>query len=130
MATLSQTRALLAAALTATGYRTFDHVPDKVEPPALIVTPSDTYVAESDTFDQTEFAVQVDLYLLVSPRANKKTAQDLDAMLGRTLGLLPVEWSVTGCDRPDYLTTHDWLAYGIRLQLASTFNLDESETPE
>lgn len=127
MATLSATKQALATALTATGYRTFSHVPDKVEPPAIIVQSGDEYVGEGSTFDKTEFVCKVDLYLLVAPRANERTTQDLDTMIGRVLGHLPVEWTVEGADRPDYLTTQDWVSYGVRLKLAATFNIDGSE---
>lgn len=127
MADLFESKQQLAAALAETGYRTFGYVPDKVEPPILIVQAGEEYVREGDTFDRARFDCKLDLYLLVAPRANERTTKDLDVMIGRTLTHLPVEWVVEGADRPDYLTAHDWLAYGIRIKLAGSFNIDGSE---
>jgi len=126
---LAGVRADLKARLGQTGRRAFDHVPEKVVPPAYVLEPAESYVAESDTFDPAEMRANVGVFVLVGNRlTSSKAVAELDRMLEDALVVLdPAVWTLAGVGRPDLFSTADWSLYGVRLSLTTTFHLTESE---
>lgn len=121
----------LTTRLATTGRRAFDHVPEKLVPPAYVLEPAEDYVAETDTFDKAEMRANVGVFVLVGNRlTSSKAVAELDRMLEDALNVLdPAVWSLVRVGRPDLFTTADWALYGVRLGLTTTFHLTESEKP-
>ena len=116
MTALVEARAALAVALSASGYEVEDHVPDQIEPPLVVVQPAADYLSVEDTtYDPTEWAVRVDLFLLAGYRSNAQAADDLDAMLTAVLPRISAAgWNLVGMGQPGPYNTADWIAHGVR----------------
>lgn len=125
-ASLAGARTTLAAALDPLGYTTHSHVPERIEPPCLIVQSGDPYLeVEGTTFDPTDWVVNVELFVLSAYQANEQATADLDTMLTAVLpAVLEAGWSITGTGAPGPYNTTDWLAYGVRIGLSRGVTID------
>lgn len=130
MTALSEARAALAVALADSGYEVEDHVPEQIEPPLVVVQPADEYLSQEDTtYDVTEWAVRVDLFLLAGYRSNAQAADDLDAMLTAVLPRISAAgWNLVGMGSPGPYNTADWIAHGVRATVQSFVEIPTAGT--
>ena len=72
-----------------TGVTTFDHVPERLSPPSLIVLPGSPYIEPGDTF--CTFKVNHTLSVVVPNGTNEKTTEDMDNLIETVLTTLVKE---------------------------------------
>lgn len=111
MTTLVAARAALATAVGALPY-----VPAVIDPPCVVVQPSEPYLtyegAENFKFDT--FITTMTVFVLVPEDDNEAMARDLDAQIVTVLDQIEeAGWVPTTVGMPDTFATADWNAYGV-----------------
>lgn len=123
----TQARTDLAANIRAAGYVTYDHSPDQLEPPCVVIEPADPYLEypEQMTFRgaQTglEMLCNLNVWLLVEfqSSSNEASTADLETQVTAIIPAIVANlgaWELTGVEAPDQVMFGGaWLAYGLKL---------------
>ena len=94
VAGLTTTRAELAVRLGGLGYAVSDHVPNRILPPAVIISTQDPYVTEGETFREQEMQVHLSLFLVAGTAQNDAATRALDQMIEAAISVL-TGWTVS-----------------------------------
>lgn len=86
MATLHSTRQAIIDAVGSIDAQTFDYVPGRLVPPALIVLPGSPYIEPGDVFGS--FLVRHTLSLVMSQGANETITENTDNLIEKVLTAL------------------------------------------
>lgn len=79
MASIATTRTAISDALTAAGFRAFDHSPQNLPPPCIVVGFPTRYAPNDTMSDTASFSIPVTCYV---PYSSNRAAEDnLEAML-------------------------------------------------
>lgn len=120
MSAPAEARAELVAALQAADLHVLDHVPNQIEPPVVLIEPSENYLSRGETFKRGEWAITCDVYALVPlGQDNDHTTDQLDDMLAALLHALAGVWGIDAMSKPGPLTAGEWLAYGVALTVST-----------
>lgn len=121
--------ALVVVLSAATGVDVFDHVPEVLPLPCVVLEPADPYLTKTETFGD-DYDVRVSAWVLVELVGNEQANEDLDALLATVLPVVRAAgWDLEGVSRPGpYTIAETYLAHGTTLTLASTTTLP-GETP-
>ena len=79
MNTLAAVRQGLSQRLSSLGIAPFEYVPERIAPPAAVITPATPYIQEGDTFSQIE--VKFDIVLIAGHATNETVTKELDQMI-------------------------------------------------
>lgn len=121
---IGEERVQLIAALTeqlpeATVY---NHVPEEIVAPAVVVTPAEDYLTESDSFAPGEYVMALEVHVLVDLVDNEAAAEELDQLLAGVLARIGL-WSLNHTSKPQPVHTSSWLLHGVRLDLSTETTL-------
>lgn len=127
MSALADATTALAQALATDDYPAYAHVPEDLITPCQVIQPAPAYLAANTedgvTFADQEYALTVELYLVVELTTNEQAATDLDALLEHVLEALPAPWGLDSMAQPGPIHTADWLAHGLQLTLSRYITL-------
>jgi hypothetical protein len=98
---ISSTRAALKAALVGVTANVYDHVPETVIPPAVVVVPDSPY-AEIQTISKATIRTQLNftLTLCVAYHSNSAALDNLEALWLQVLAALPANYVVGVLEKP------------------------------
>lgn len=109
---LGAVRSAVAAAMTTAGIRAYAYVPDKPEPPCVLVAP---LACEYDlTMGRSADTVTLAAVLLASHADDKAGQSTLDAFLGGDSLKTAVEADATLGGTADTCRVTGWASYGMR----------------
>jgi hypothetical protein len=94
MSSLSEVRSLLASDVSASGYRCLDYAPGGINPPVVVITAGDPWLAQGDTFAADEFVARFDLFLIAGTGTNSKALESVEEMAVKVLLNLPEAWAI------------------------------------
>lgn len=86
MSTLAQVRASLADVLSGAGVPLSTFLPERIDPPLIVMVPADPYVAAGDTFGS--FTVKFTLVLLVAKGTNETETSTLDELVNKVVDVV------------------------------------------
>ncbi|GAA2082197.1 hypothetical protein GCM10009840_17870 [Pseudolysinimonas kribbensis] len=116
MGAIATSRAELVAALAPVGVTVTDHVPEQLNPPALMVVHGSPLIEVGDTFGL--HLLRLEVWIVSKLGANARMTDDLDALIEATIAATVVDgWSVENVAQPFSYTV------GARTFLASTVTL-------
>lgn len=119
MATLQSLRDALEAAITAnTIYSVFDHVPEAVMPPAVMLIAADPWLEIATLGNTPTYYARYTLECVASPISNPGSLINLETMIETVLPLIPKTWQILGVSSPRLRTTNttDLLAAEISVR--------------
>lgn len=119
---LSEIATLLADDLREAGLVTKDHVPAKVVPPVVIISTGDPYIEETDTFDQTEFKVNMELYLVTGTATNSAATVAINEMIEKVIFNLG-DWDIAYVSPPFMGEANGNMYLSARIRITNTFTI-------
>lgn len=98
---VSATRAALKTALAAVTASVYDHVPETVIPPAVVVVPNSPYI-EINTIGKSQINAQVNftLTIVVAYHSNAAALDNLERLYFQILAALPANYVVGALEKP------------------------------
>ena len=79
MSVLNDTRQRLTTALEDAGLSVYDHVPERIVPPAVVITPGSPYITSGDTFGA--FTVALTASVVAATATNGVATEALDELI-------------------------------------------------
>jgi hypothetical protein len=120
---LSDLRNTLKTAITSnTNYTAYDHVPEIIIPPAVLILASDPYLEPMVIGNTKNWYVRLTLEVVSTTYSNPSALKNLEDDIETILGLLPTSWVILSVSSPRIRATNstDLLAAEIQLQTAYT----------
>lgn len=98
---IADTRSALKSALASVTANVYDHVPEAVIPPAVVVVPDSPY-AEIETISKTTIRTKLNytLTLCVAYHSNAAALDNLERLWIQVLGALPANYVVGVLEKP------------------------------
>lgn len=98
---IADTRSALKSALVSVTANVYDHVPEAVIPPAVVVVPDSPY-AELETISNTTIRTKLNytLTLCVAYHSNAAALDNLERLWIQVLGALPTNYVVGVLEKP------------------------------
>lgn len=123
MSSLSDLRSELVEAINGAGYAAEGYVPEGIDPPIVIINPSDPYVERGDTLKANEFQVNYDLNLVAQTAINSAVTEELDNMIeGVVLALS--DWHIVGVGQPFITIENSANFLAARVQVATIIEIN------
>lgn len=120
MINLVALREELTTSLEAGGLTVYDHLPDQLHPPVVLIEPGDPYLTDEDP-DIPYGHTQVNWTAHVIAKAGTAATQsiDLDELIVKTLYAMPDGWDIGTTSIPYTLTNgqRSWLATRINVSV-------------
>ena len=123
MSSLSDLRIELVEALNGAGLAAETHVPGGIDPPIVLVFPSDPYVERGDTLKPDVFQVNYDLILFADTASNARNTEALDEMITAALFAVMGDWHLVGVGQPDIYTSNQSNFLGTIVQVQTMIQL-------
>ena len=94
-------RGALATALSGVAANVYNHVPEAVIPPAVVVVPDAPYL-EFDTIGKSSFHCKVNLTIscIVAYNSNPASLDNLEQLIVSVVQAIPAGWDVAVVERP------------------------------
>lgn len=118
--TLSEVQAVLAGV----GFKSFDYLPERVNPPVAIVSPGEPFVEEGDTF--TTMKVTLDVVLVAGKASNKQSTYDLYDLIDTAVFNLG-DWHVDSVQRPYQLEANGVPYLATTVTISNEIEITEKE---
>lgn len=104
------------AALGGVEAKVYDHFPNKVSIPAVVVLPDDPYVIPGTRFG--EYQVNLRVLLVTSHSANRGIASEkLDSLIQATVDALSGDYGVNEVEQPSTFNINDTTYLGTSMQV-------------
>lgn len=118
-------RRALAGSLRDAGFRVYDHVPESLSPPCVVLQAADPYVTQGETFGD-DWEINLAVFAMVKSGSNERQFNDLDDMLSKLLphfeGDTGEPWSVE-VSAPISWTVNNNDFLGCRIAASNHFQL-------
>lgn len=99
MSAITAARAELVATLTGLDAKVTDHVPERINPPAVMVVHGSPFLESGDTFGS--HVVRFEVWVISKLAANARMTDDLDALIEATIGaLIADDWTIERVEQP------------------------------
>jgi hypothetical protein len=94
-------RGVLATALSGVAANVYNHVPEAVIPPSVVIVPDAPYL-EFDTIGKSSFHCNVNLIIscIVAYNSNPAALDNLEQLLVSVVQAIPAGWDVQQVERP------------------------------
>lgn len=107
MATLQSLRDGLEAAITANSiYSVYDHVPEAVMPPAVMLIAADPWLEIATLGNTPTFFARYTLECVAAPISNPGSLINLETMIQTILPLIPNTWQILNVSSPRIRSTN------------------------
>lgn len=122
MSALKDATEALGTALHREEAPAFPYVPEGLVTPSIVLQPGDPYLdKDKGTFEDD--ALNLECWLLVALDDNETAAEELDSLLDHVLESLPAGWGLERVGKPGPVSTSEWLAHGLQLDLSRFITL-------
>lgn len=97
--------------------------------PSIMLQPAEDYITSEDgedrTFNEGEWTLTLEAWLLVELQDNELAGDELDALLDHFLAQLPDVWGLDKVTQPGPVTVPSagWLAHGMSITVSRFINL-------
>jgi len=118
---ITQTRIDLADELISDGINAEYYIPPRITPPLVVVSPSNRYIAQGDTF--ATFEIGIVLTLIAQTASNAKATEDLDDLIVNTIGAIPAMWRIDSVDQPFSLNVNNAEFLSTRMALTTQITI-------
>lgn len=99
MSGIADARAELVAALDGLDAKVTDHVPERLNPPALMVVHGSPFLESGDTFGSA--VVRFEVWVVSKLAANARMTDELDVLIESTIEALAADsWAVERVEQP------------------------------
>lgn len=126
MSTLAALRAALKADLEATALPTFEHLPDRLNPPALLLEPSDPYLMDaSEKYGYACFEVSYAIFVVGRRGTSSVQTSALDEHIQAVLAAVANSstWDLGDVAQPYALQWADAAYLATRITVTTPFRL-------
>lgn len=123
MSSLSDIRTDLVALIQGQGLAAKTHIPGGMNPPVVLIFPSDPYLERGDTYERKLFQVNYDLILFSDTASNFKSTSKLDEMIERVLSAVTADFHLVGVGQPDVFTFNQANYLGAIVQVQTMIEL-------
>lgn len=108
--------------LAGVGFKSFDYLPERVNPPVAIVAPGEPFVEEGDTF--TTMLTRLDVVLVAGKASNKNSTYELYDLIDTAIFNLG-DWHIDGVQRPYQLETGGAFYLATTVTISKNINIEK-----
>jgi hypothetical protein len=120
---LSTVRSTLKTAITSNSkYSVYDHVPEVIIPPCVVLVAGDPYLEPIVIGNNKAFTVRFRIEVIGQVFSAPSALENLENDLTTVLGLIPVKWSITGVSSPRLRPTNSTDLYSVEIDIQSTYS--------
>lgn len=119
---LNEERLAVAELLDAAGVKTYDHIPERVTPPAAILVPGSPYLEQGQTF--CDYTMRLEVTLVSGTASNAATTKALDTLVEQAVVALGQDYDVDEVAQPFQLSANNALYLATRVNISTTIILN------
>jgi hypothetical protein len=120
LATLRST--LKNAIASNSNYSVYDHVPEVIIPPCVVLVAGDPYLEPLVIGNNKGFTVRYKIEVVGQSFSAPDALTNLENDINIVLGLVPVKWSITGVSSPRLRPTNSTDLYSVEIDIQSTYS--------
>lgn len=119
---LSSLRSELKTAITSnTNYSAFDHVPEIISPPCVLLLASDPYLEPVVIGNTKNWYVRMTIEVVSSTYSNPSALSNIENDIETVLGLIPVKWLILSVSSPRIRQTNASDLLSVEIQIQTTY---------
>lgn len=120
---LATARSTLKNAIASnSNYSVYDHVPEVIIPPCVVLMAGDPYLEPLVIGNNKGFRVRYRIEVIGQTFSAPDALTNLENDINTVLGLIPVKWSVTGVSSPRLRPTNSTDLYSVEIDIESTYS--------
>lgn len=120
---LATTRSTLKNAIASnSNYSVYDHVPEVIIPPCVVLMAGDPYLEPLVIGNNKGFRVRYRIEVIGQTFSAPDALTNLENDINTVLGLIPVKWSITGVSSPRLRPTNSTDLYSVEIDIESTYS--------
>lgn len=120
---LAELRADLKESLESVGIKAFEYLPERVQPPIALITPSDPYVEQGSTY--TLFDIGLTVTLITAKATNPVATAALDELIENAI-IATGDWLIDKVGAPFLLEANNAQFLAARLTLTQQIEIGGS----
>lgn len=121
--TLQALRTSLQSAIASSStYSVFDHVPENVTTPCIMIMTGDPWLEPAVMGNNKAWRVHYVLELAVSSMSNPGALVNLETMVATVLPLIPKTWQITNVSSPRIRQANTAEAYSVEVSINTIYN--------
>jgi hypothetical protein len=120
---LATVRSTLKNAIASNGnYSVYDHVPEVIIPPCVVLVAGDPYLEPLVVGNNKGFTIRFKIEVIGQVFSAPSALENLEADINTVLGLIPVKWSITGISSPRLRPTNSTDLYSVEIDIQSVYS--------
>jgi len=112
---------LKTAIASNSNYSVYDHVPEVIIPPCVVLIAGDPYLEPLVIGNNKAFTVRFKIEIIGQTFSAPSALANLEADINTVLGLIPVKWSITGVSSPRLRPTNSTDLYSVEIDIQSVY---------
>lgn len=121
--TLKSVRTDLKTALTsANKYSIYDHVPEAIIPPAVLLMGGSPWLVPATIGNNKTYFLRMSIECVAAPISNPGSLEKLEDMIETVLGLIPVKWIVLDVATPRIRSANSTDLLTAEITIQTTYN--------
>jgi hypothetical protein len=120
---LATVRSILKNAIASnSNYSVYDHVPEVIIPPCVVLVAGDPYLEPLVVGNNKGFTIRFKIEVIGQTFSAPSALENLEADINTVLGLIPVKWSITGISSPRLRPTNSTDLYSVEIDIQSVYS--------
>lgn len=120
---LATARSTLKNAIASnSNYSVYDHVPEVIIPPCVVLIAGDPYLEPLVIGNNKGYRIRFRIEVVGQTFSAPDALTNLENDINTVLGLIPVKWSVTGVSSPRLRPTNSTDLYSVEIDIESTYS--------
>ncbi len=120
---LATARSTLKNAIASnSNYSVYDHVPEVIIPPCVVLMAGDPYLEPLVIGNNKGYRIRFRIEVVGQTFSAPDALTNLENDINTVLGLIPVKWSVTGVSSPRLRPTNSTDLYSVEIDIESTYS--------
>ena len=120
---LATVRSTLKNAIASnSNYSVFDHVPEVIIPPCVVLVAGDPYLEPLVIGNNKGFTVRFRIEVIGQTFSAPSALENLENDINTVLGLIPVKWSIVGVSSPRLRATNNTDLYSVEIDIQTTYS--------
>jgi hypothetical protein len=120
---LATVRSTLKNAIASnSNYSVYDHVPEVIIPPCVVLVAGDPYLEPLVVGNNKGFTIRFKIEVIGQTFSAPSALENLEADINTVLGLIPVKWSITGISSPRLRPTNSTDLYSVEIDIQSVYS--------
>lgn len=116
----------VADTLNAAGVKALDHIPERVQPPLVVIAAGSPFIEKGLEKTFTDVEVRLELTVIASTAANVVSTEQLEDLIVKTvLALQPINWDLESVSQPFGLEANGALYLAARATVTASITLKE-----